>query len=246
MAELIRTELGVQAERVLLAGVVFPNSTSDPQDPLGELRSLSKTAGGHVVDEMVAKRTRPHPGLFVGTGKAEEIAQRAEMNEIDTVVFDHDLSPGQIRDLEAIIRRKIIDRSELILDIFAAHARTRESRLQVELAQLEYTYPRLKNMWSHLERIGGGAAGAASGGIGTRGPGEKQIETDRRLVQKRVSFLKRQISDIDQRKKRAIEARSEAYCACLVGYTNAGKSTMMNLMTGAGTLVANQLFATLA
>jgi GTP-binding protein HflX len=195
---------------------------------------------------MVAKRTRPHPGLFVGTGKAEEIAQRAEMNEIDTVVFDHDLSPGQIRDLEAIIRRKIIDRSELILDIFAAHARTRESRLQVELAQLEYTYPRLKNMWTHLERIGGGSAAAASGGIGTRGPGEKQIETDRRLVQKRVSFLKRQISEIDQRKKRTIEARAEAYCACLVGYTNAGKSTMMNLMTGAGTLVANQLFATLA
>jgi GTP-binding protein HflX len=245
MAELIRTELGVQRERVLLVGVLFPDSTADPRDPLGELRSLAKTAGGNVVDEMVAKRTRPHPGLFVGTGKAEEIGQRAEMNEIDTVIFDHDLSPGQVRDLERIVRRKILDRSELILDIFAAHARTRESRLQVELAQLEYTYPRLKNMWTHLERIGGGAAGAGSGGIGTRGPGEKQIETDRRLVQKRVSFLKRQISEIDERKKRAIQSRDEAYCACLIGYTNAGKSTMMNLLTGANTLVANQLFATL-
>jgi GTP-binding protein HflX len=242
MAEMIRSELGVQQEAVLLVGVLLPDGNEDPRDPLGELRSLVKTAGGSVVDEIACKRTKPHPGLYVGSGKAEQIAQRAEMNQVDTVIFDNDLTPGQIRDLEAIIRRKIVDRSELILDIFAAHAQTRESRLQVELAQLEYTYPRLKNMWSHLERIGAGAGA----GIGTRGPGEKQIETDRRLVQKRVSRLKQQLQQIDKRKIRAIRNRSEAYCACLVGYTNAGKSTMMNLLTGADTLVADKLFATLA
>jgi GTP-binding protein HflX len=242
MAEMIRTELGVQRESVLLMGVILPDGNADPHDPLGELRSLVKTAGGQVVDEMVCKRDKPHPGLYVGSGKAEEIAQRAEMNQVDTVIFDNDLTPGQVRDLEQIIRRKIVDRSELILDIFAAHARTRESRVQVELAQLEYTYPRLKNMWSHLERIGAGAGA----GIGTRGPGEKQIETDRRLVQKRVSQLKRQLEQIDKRKIRAIRSRNDAYCACLVGYTNAGKSTMMNLLTGADTLVADKLFATLA
>ena len=246
MDKLIRTEMGVQRERVLLMGVILPNSKADPGDPLGELRALAKTAGGQVVDEMVARRPKPHPGLYVGTGKAEEIAQRCEMNEVDTVIFDNDLSPAQIRDLEGIIRRKVLDRSELILDIFAAHARTRESRLQVELAQLEYTYPRLKNMWTHLERIGGSSAAAAAGGIGTRGPGETQIETDRRLVQKRVSFLKRQIDEVDRRKIRTIRARRNAYKVCLVGYTNAGKSTMMNLLTGADTLVADQLFATLA
>ncbi len=242
MAEMIRTELGVQREAVLLVGVLLPDSNADPRDPLGELRSLVKTAEGGVVDEMVCKRAKPDPGLYVGSGKAEEIAQRAEMNEIDTVIFDNDLTPGQIRELESIIRRKIVDRSELILDIFAAHARTRESRLQVELAQLEYTYPRLKNMWSHLERIGAGAGA----GIGTRGPGEKQIETDRRLVQKRVSQLKTQLEQIDKRKIRAIRNRGDSYCTCLVGYTNAGKSTLMNLLTGADTLVADKLFATLA
>ncbi|MFP4055196.1 MAG: GTPase HflX, partial [Phycisphaerae bacterium] len=129
--------------------------------------------------------------------------------------------------------------------IFAAHARTHASRLQVELAQLEYTYPRLRHMWSHLDRIAGGAAGAAAGGMGTRGPGETQIETDRRLVQRRVSQLKRQIGDIDRRKLREVDSRRRAFCVCLVGYTNAGKSTLMNALTGADTYVADQLFATL-
>ncbi|MFP4105162.1 MAG: GTPase HflX [Phycisphaerae bacterium] len=243
MNELKREQLAVQQERSLLVGVILPDSNIDPDDPLGELRSLARTAKAIVVDEMVCKRQSISPALYVGSGKAREIAERAEMNEIDTIIFDNDLTPAQMRDLEKITDRKIIDRSELILDIFAAHARTSEARLQVELAQLEYTYPRLRNMWSHLERIGGGST--ANGGIGTRGMGEKQIEVDRRLVQKRVSFLKRQIAQIDKRKQRQVKARDEIFTACLVGYTNAGKSTIMSRLTGADVYVADKLFATL-
>ncbi len=247
MTELVRTELGVEKERVLLMEVVLPNCTADPMDPLGELRNLAKTAGANVVDEMLARRPKVDNAHYVGIGKADEIKLRCVQNDISTVIFDNDLSPAQIRNLEKIIERKVLDRSELILDIFAAHAQTAESRLQVELAQLEYTYPRLHHMWSHLERIAGAGASAASavGGIGTRGPGEKQIEIDRRLVQKRVSRLKELIAEIDRRKKREVHSREDVFSACLVGYTNAGKSTFMNLLTGAGVLVADQLFATL-
>ncbi len=248
MAEMKREKPGVQCERALLMGVILPRSNVDPSDPLGELRSLTKTAGALVVDEMTAKRRAAHPGLYVGSGKARQIADRCDQNEIDTVIFDNDLSPAQIRDLEEIVGVKVLDRSELILDIFAAHARTSESRLQVELAQLEYTYPRLRHMWTHLERIAGGAttAAAAVGGIGTRGPGEKQIEIDRRIVNKRVSWLKRKIAEIDRRKVRQVRSRRNVFCVCLVGYTNAGKSTLMNLLTGSDVYVADELFATLA
>ena len=245
MTEPKRTSLSVQAERTLLVGVLLDGSAADPMDPLGELRSLVKTAGGAAVDEMVVRRQKINRAIYIGTGKAQEIAQRVEFNQIQTVIFDNDLSPGQIRELEEVVHAKVLDRSELILDIFAAHARTAESRLQVELAQLEYTYPRLTHMWSHLERIAGGAASAA-GGIGTRGPGEKQIEIDRRLVQKRVSMLKRQIGQIDRRKKREVASRGEqVFTVCLIGYTNAGKSTLMNRLTDARAFVADQLFATL-
>jgi len=242
MSELIRTELSVQAERALLVTVVLPKSNVDPMDPIGELRSLVKTAGAVVIDQMLVKRRKIHPGHYVGSGKAEEIADRVKMNEIDVVIFDNDLSPAQIRDLEEIIGVKILDRSELILDIFAAHASTHESRLQVELAQLQYTYPRLRHMWTHLDR----SAGAADvGGVGTRGPGEKQIETDRRIVQQRKSYLQRKIRDIDKRKVRQVRSRTDAFSVCLVGYTNAGKSTLMGLATGEDVYIANQLFATL-
>ena len=247
MSEPERSQLTIQQERALLVSVILPGADVDRYDPLGELRSLARTARARVVDEMVAKRRSVHPGLYVGRGKAEQIADRAEQNKVDVVLFDNDLSPAQIRDLERIVRRKVLDRSEVILDIFAAHARTREARLQVELAQLEYTYPRLRHMWTHLERVAGGAtsAAAAVGGIGTRGPGEKQLETDRRLVQRRVADLKRRIAAIDRRKQQTVRARKEHFLVCLVGYTNAGKSTLMNLLTGAGVLVADQLFATL-
>jgi GTP-binding protein HflX len=237
MGEPRREELTVGAERAMLVGVLLPDSTADPRDPLGELRRLAKTAGAEVVDEILAKRDQPHPGLYIGTGKAQNIAQRVEMNEVDCLIFDNDLAPGQIRDLEELTQCKVLDRSELILDIFASHARTHQARLQVELAQLEYTYPRLTGMWTHLDRHGGG--------VGTRGPGERQIETDRRLVQKRISMLKNKLSDIDERKMREVRNRGDMFTVCLVGYTNAGKSTMMNLLTGAGTYVADKLFATL-
>jgi GTP-binding protein HflX len=234
-------------ERALLVGVILPRSNVDPHDPLGELRSLVKTAGAKVVDEMIANRHGINGALYVGTGKAEEIAARCEQNDVSTIIFDNDLHPNQIRDLEKITGRKVLDRSELILDIFAAHAQTAESRLQVELAQLEYTYPRLHHMWSHLERLAGGASSAAAavGGIGTRGPGEKQLEIDRRLVQKRITALKKEIEEIDRRKLREVTSRKDVFSVCLVGYTNAGKSTLMNLLTGADTYVADKLFATL-
>ena len=247
MAEMKRTDLSVRAERTLLVTVLLPGSTADPMDPVGELRSLARTANAAIVDEMLVKRRKIHPGHYVGTGKADEIAARCEQNDVATIIFDNDLSPAQIRDLEEITGRKVLDRSELILDIFAAHARTHESRLQVELAQLEYTYPRLRHMWTHLERLAGGAttAAAAVGGIGTRGPGEKQIEIDRRIVQTRKSYLKRQMAAIDRRKVRQVRSRSDVFCVCLVGYTNAGKSTLMQKLTGTETYIADQLFATL-
>ena len=258
MGEPKRTELTIQRERALLVSVLLRGAGargggqagqggSRESDALAELRSLVRTAGAKVVDEMVVRRGGVRPGLYVGTGNAEEIAARARQNRADVVVFDNDLSPAQVRDLEKIVDRKVLDRSEVILDIFAAHARTAEARLQVELAQLEYTYPRLRHMWTHLERVAGGAttAAAAVGGIGTRGPGEKQIEIDRRLVQRRMAELKRRIAAIDRRKQRLVRSRRGHFLVCLVGYTNAGKSTLMNLLTGAGTYVADRLFATL-
>jgi GTP-binding protein HflX len=252
MADSKRSQATIVQERALLVSVILPDTEFDRYDPLGEIRSLAKTAGAIVVDEMIANRQNVQPGMYVGKGKGEEIAARVVQNDIDVVIFDNDLAPGQIRELEKVIGRKVLDRSEVILDIFAAHARTAEAMLQVELAQLEYTYPRLRHMWSHLERTAGGAAtssGAAVGGtatgIGTRGPGEKQIEIDRRLVQKRVTELKSRIVAIDKRKERAVESRLGNFKVCLVGYTNAGKSSLMNLFTGAGVLVANKLFATL-
>ena len=237
MTDTKREELTVQKERAMLVGVLLPDGNYDRRDPLGELRQLAKTAGADVCDEILAKRQKPDVGLYVGKGKARQIADRCDMNEIQVIIFDNDLAPGQIRELEKITKCKVLDRSELILDIFASHASSTQATLQVELAQLEYTYPRLTGMWTHLDRHGGG--------VGTRGPGERQIETDRRIVQKRVSFLKQKLADIDRRKLREVKSRSDTFCVCLVGYTNAGKSTTMNALTGAGTYVANKLFATL-
>ena len=237
MSELNRDNLTVEAERVFLVGVLLPDGKYDERDPLGELRNLAKTAGANVVDEMIMKKHRPNPGLYVGSGKATQLAGRCEMNEVDVIIFDNDLSPAQIRELEKITGTKVLDRSELILDIFASHASTAQARLQVELAQLEYTYPRLTGMWTHLDRHGGG--------IGTRGPGERQIETDRRIVQRRMSLLKKKLGRIEERKLREVRARDAEFCVCLVGYTNVGKSTLMNRLTGEDVYIADQLFATL-
>ncbi|HEY7090239.1 MAG TPA: GTPase HflX [Tepidisphaeraceae bacterium] len=252
MAELKRTELSVRQERAVLVGVILPKSTADPRDPLGELASLAKTAGAKVVGQVIQKRTRIDAATYIGSGKAIEIADLAKQQNADVIVFDNDLSPSQIGELEKLINEhlesprmeglKVLDRSELILDIFATRARTAEAKLQVELAQMEYTYPRLTKMWGHLERIAGGAPA----GIGTRGPGEQQLEIDRRLVRGRIKHLKDQIAKVQARKTRLVAERTrQHFTVCIVGYTNAGKSTLFNTLTAAGTYADDKLFATL-
>ena len=252
MAELKRTELKVDNEKAVIVGVILPDSTADPRDPLGELASLAKTAGAEVVAQITQKRQTIDSGTYVGSGKAMEIASKCKKHDADFVVFDNDLTPGQIGSLEKIINEKlksprgkgvkVLDRSELILDIFATRAQTHEAKLQVELAQMQYTYPRLTRMWGHLERIAQGG----TIGVGTRGPGETQLEIDRRLVRKRISDLKADIDKVQARKKREVEKRvSDHFTACLVGYTNAGKSTLFNTVTEAGTYADDKLFATL-
>ena len=250
MQETARTSKSVAAERAVLVGLILPNRevAGTRYDPVSELASLASAAGAEVVGRLIQKRPRPEPSTYIGRGKVAELAEYAEAKEADVIVFDDELSPSQIRDLEKIVKRKVIDRTELILDIFASRARTHAARLQVELAQLEYTAPRLRGMWTHLERIAGAAGGTgvgAVGGIGTRGPGERQIEIDRRLVQKRVTQLREQLAQIDRRKLREVRARRDQFTISLVGYTNAGKSTLMNALTGADAAVADRLFATL-
>ena len=253
MAELKRTELSVRQERAVLVGVILPGSTADPRDPLGELGSLAKTAGAKVVAQIIQRRHKPDSGTYIGSGKAIEIAHLAKQHDADVILFDNDLSPAQIGTLEKIIAEemgkkrneavKILDRSELILDIFATRAQTKEAKLQVELAQMQYTYPRLTRMWGHLERIAGGGQAM---GIGTRGPGETQLETDRRIVRKRIADLKDDIEKIQERKTRLVAKRTrEHFTVCIVGYTNAGKSTLFNTLTAAGTYADDKLFATL-
>jgi len=253
LSELKRTELSVHQERAILVGVILPDTNADPRDPLGELGSLVKTAGGRAVGTILQRRKRPDAGTYIGSGKAKEIAELARAEKADVVIFDNDLSPGQIGALEKLINEeigskinegvKVLDRSELILDIFATRAQTREAKLQVELAQMEYTYPRLARMWGHLERIHGGGQAM---GIGTRGPGETQLETDRRLVRKRIGDLRADIHKVQERKSRMVAQRNrENFTVCIIGYTNAGKSTLFNTLTAAGTYADDKLFATL-
>lgn len=245
--EKVREQLQVRKERAILVGAPL-RGNGFKGDNLVELTALAETAGAIVVDRFIQKVTRITPGTYIGRGKAETLRDRVSHFKADVVIFDNDLSPGQIRELEKIISAKVLDRSELILDIFATRARTRQARLQVELAQLQYTYPRLTRMWSHLDTVtgaaGAGAVGAA-GGIGTRGTGEKQLEIDRRIVSRRITELKRELAGIDKRKLREIAGRKGMFKICLVGYTNAGKSTLMNALTDAGVFVEDRLFATL-
>ncbi|MHC4290353.1 MAG: GTPase HflX [Planctomycetota bacterium] len=248
--EKVREQLQVQQERAVLVGAILRREhKTNSDDALGELTALAESAGAVIVDRFIQKMSRPNAATYIGSGKAKMLAERVKNKEADVVIFDNDLSPAQIRELEKIVECKVLDRSELILDIFATRARTHQAKLQVELAQLEYTYPRLTRMWSHLDTVAGAAGGAggvgAVGGIGTRGTGEKQLEIDRRLVNKRISELKRNIAAIDKRKMREIDGRSDYYTISLVGYTNAGKSTLMNALTDAGVFVQDQLFATL-
>ena len=248
-------------ERAILVGVYSQRAALAPELCLEELASLVSAAGGQSVATLFQRRSggksesdtrnSEHraidPATFIGRGKAAQVGALVEAHDASIVVFDNELSPAQIRELETIVGCKVIDRTELILDIFAARAQTREAMLQVELAQLEYTAPRLRGMWTHLERQAASGGAGASAGIGTRGPGEKQIEIDRRIIGKRITRLRRELSRIEARKQREVAHRArKGYCVGLIGYTNAGKSTLLNRVADAGTYSADQLFATLA
>jgi len=227
-------------ERVIIVGVHLPDAWAGGmggEADLPELARLVDTAGGDVVGELDQRRHRPAPRTFLGSGKMEELQELVEETEATLVVFDNDLSPAQGRNLEKVLEINVLDRTELILDIFANHASTRQARLQVELAQLQYLLPRLTRLWSHLER--------QAGGIGTRGPGETQLETDRRLLNRRIAVLNKALKDIETHRQTQVRSRDGLYKAALVGYTNAGKSTLMNGITGADVYVQDQLFATL-
>jgi GTP-binding protein HflX len=238
-----RTSIKVQAERTVLAAVRLPDSRYDQRDPFGELTALAEQAGAVVVGTLEQRLEKPNAGTYMGAGKLGELRRLCEELKAGSVIFDHDLSPRQIAKIEEALERKVVDRSELILDIFASRATTTEAQLQVELAQLEYTYPRLKAMWSHLERIVG-AGGIA--GIGTRGPGEQQLEIDRRLAQAKKVALRRRLEEIQERKRRMVAQRNLDYFTVgIVGYTNAGKSTLFNALTAGGAYADDRVFATL-
>ena len=233
-----RDELSVASEKAVLVSVALPDRPWLSSDPCDEIRGLATTAGAAIVGELTQKRQDIQLATYIGSGKVQELTGLVESADADVVIFDNDLSPAQARNLEKTIGVKVLDRSELILDIFATRAQTAESRLQVELAQLEYSLPRLKQMWTHLSRQKGG-------GIGLRGPGETQLESDRRLVSDRIRDLKQKLREVLARKEREVRSRAGEHTVSLVGYTNAGKSHLMNTLTKAGVYVKNQLFSTL-
>ncbi len=244
--EKLRETLRVKKERAILVAAVLGGGRDG--DDLVELTALAESAGAVVVDRFQQKVHTINPTTYIGKGKADQLRGRVKRFRADVVIFDNDLLPRQIRELEDIVGVKVLDRSELILDIFATRAKTKQAKLQVELAQLEYTYPRLTRMWSHLDSVagaGGGTAAGAVGGIGTRGPGEQQLEIDRRLVSKRITQLRRELEGVDRRRVREINRRKGLFKICIVGYTNAGKSTLLNALTDADVVVEDRLFATL-
>ncbi|MFN3533419.1 MAG: GTPase HflX [Candidatus Brocadia sp.] len=235
--KLKETAFTVRAERAILFRVMLSGDHSEDEAPLEELRRLAETAGANVVHTVVQKRPNIDPVYYIGKGKAAELSRISKDFSADVLICDDDLTPAQVRNLEKVIEKKVIDRSELILDIFATRAKTFQAKLQVELAQLEYTRPRLKRMWTHLSRI--------EGGIGTRGPGEKQLEVDKRIVLKKIHDLRRKLHEIEKRQERLVASRKEFFTVSIVGYTNAGKSTLMNALTEIDTFVEDKLFATL-
>jgi GTP-binding protein HflX len=228
---------GAAPERGFLVAVLPPGA--DDEEELGEVRELMRTAGVEPVGELVQHRVRPDPRTYVGKGRFAELTARVSEAGAESVIVDDELDPSQQRRLEDALKLRVVDRTQLILDIFAQHARSAEGKLQVELAQLEYNLPRMRGMWQHLERLGGG--------IGTRGPGETQLESDRRLARRRIAVLRRKLRSLEAQRgtQRAARQRSEMPLVALAGYTNVGKSTLLNALTDAHVSVDNRLFETL-
>jgi GTP-binding protein HflX len=231
-------DTALKQETAVLVGIITPGQTDEQtKEYLEELEFLVETAGGKTVKSFTQRMQRPERATFVGTGKLEEIQAYVKAEEIDMVVFDDELSPSQLRNIEAELGVKILDRSNLILDIFAGRAQTSQAKTQVELAQLQYLLPRLTRLWTHLER--------QKGGIGMRGPGESQIETDRRLILNKISLLKERLKEIDKQNETQRKNRHQLVRVALVGYTNVGKSTIMNMISKSEVFAENKLFATL-
>ena len=237
----------LRLERVVLVGVWTEGTSADADASLAELAALAETAGSEVLEGMIQRRDKPDPATYIGSGKAQELRQIVVATGADTVICDGELSPAQLNALEKIVKVKVVDRTALILDIFAQHATSREGKAQVELAQMQYMLPRLRGWGESMSRQAGGRAGGAGGGVGTRGPGETKIETDRRRIRERMSRLRLEIKDMKQVRdtQRSQRRGSEVPSIAIVGYTNAGKSSLLNALTGAGVLVQNALFATL-
>jgi GTP-binding protein HflX len=232
---------------VVLVGVWTEGSSADADASLAELAALAETAGSEVLEGLIQRRDKPDPSTYIGSGKAQELRQIVIATGADTVICDGELSPAQLNALEKVVKVKVIDRTALILDIFAQHATSREGKAQVAYAQMEYMLPRLRGWGESMSRQAGGRAGGAGGGVGTRGPGETKIETDRRRIRERMSKLRREIKDMKQIRdtQRSRRLHSDTASIAIVGYTNAGKSSLLNALTGAGVLVQNALFATL-
>ncbi len=236
----------LRLEKVVLVGVWTEGTATDVENSMIELKLLAETAGSQVLEGLVQRRDRPDPATFIGSGKAKELREIVLATGADTVVCDGELTPGQLRQLEQVVKVKVIDRTALILDIFAQHASSREGKAQVELAQMQYMLPRLRGWGESMSRQAGGRV-AGGGGIGTRGPGETKIETDRRRIRERMSRLRKEIAGMKTARdtKRQSRERNEVPSVAIAGYTNAGKSSILNRLTGAGVLVENALFATL-
>ncbi len=237
----------LRLERVFLVGVWTEGGAEAADRSLAELAALAETAGSEVLDGIIQRRDRPDPATYVGSGKVAEIRELVVETGADTVICDGELSPSQLRNLEQKLKVKVVDRTALILDIFAQHARSREGKSQVELAQLNYLVPRLRGWGESLSRQAGGRAGGAGGGVGLRGPGETKLETDRRRIRSRIAKLRRELARMEGTRKtqRRSRDRNEVPSVAIAGYTNAGKSSLLNALTGAGVLVQDALFATL-
>ncbi|MBG6067230.1 GTPase HflX [Micromonospora ureilytica] len=239
----------LRLERVVLVGVWTEGTIADAENSLAELAALAETAGSQVLEGLIQRRTRPDPATYIGRGKVDDLGAVVLSTGADTVICDGELSPSQLRNLEQRTKVKVVDRTALILDIFAQHAKSKEGKAQVELAQLQYLLPRLRGWGETLSRQTGGSGrgGGAGGGVGVRGPGETKLETDRRRIRHRISRLRREIKNMRTVRvtKRARRTRNSVPAVAIAGYTNAGKSSLLNRLTDAGVLVENALFATL-